>query len=239
MDLWGDRAVLALGLGFSAVASRARSCAARPRRGLCSVSPGAGGGSVAAASGRIVLGLVRRAPARPDHGHPADLHAAGHGAGRPTLPPLASQLRCTSGVGLRRRADGHRRRPGSGLPSQPAPGRGAASAAWLRISVSRCNVVAAARRERAAVWPQFIVGAFSVVLLGDVYRWRADHGRPVHGGRAGTEVRPTVCPSPSGPSGVGSQWDAGRRPLLMRRISTARRRSVTKRRRFSPRELGA
>ncbi|WP_205447426.1 MFS transporter [Candidatus Frankia alpina] len=189
------------GLGLSAVALAGSTLVRGPAAtGVMFALAGAGGGSVAAASGRVVLGWFDARQRGLAMGIRQTSTPLGMALSALTFPPLASHY---------------------GIPAALAfvavlTGLVAVLVAAFLLNPPRA-AVRPARRGSASpyrdatlwqlhgasallVWPQITVGAFGVVLLGDVYQWRptaagqfmaAKQGtRRYHRHRCRTLVRP-------------------------------------------------
>ncbi|MBA9004086.1 MFS transporter [Thermomonospora cellulosilytica] len=173
-DRWGERIVLSLGLGAAGAALLAAAAAQeRPAlMGACLVAAGAGGASVHAAGGRLILGWfaarerglamgLRQTSTPLGIGLAALLYPplAGGGLG---VPLLVTAVCCAAAAGLVALLVRDPRR-------DDAPQDAARTAAPYRTPVLwRLHAASA-----LLVVPQFTVGTFALVFLIDEHRWDA------------------------------------------------------------------
>jgi sugar phosphate permease len=182
-DRWGERVVLASGLGLAGlVLSVAAAVHSAAGLGLCLALGGAAGGSVFAASGRLILGWFARherglAMGIRQSAQPlgvalaaATLPALGaSGTGRPVLFLAAFCLIAAALVVLlvrdpdRTRAAAPTTNPGSAATGSAGPGSPYRQPVLWRIHAASALLVV----------PQFTVATFALVFLVDARGWTA------------------------------------------------------------------
>jgi sugar phosphate permease len=170
-DRWGERVVLAAGLGLAGlVLLAARSVSGTVGLGLCLALAGAAGGSVFAASGRLILGWFARSERGLAMGIRQSAQPLGVAIAAVTLPALGAHgrsapllflgafclLAAAAVVALVR--DPARPAPVAGQPPAASPYR--QPVLWRIHAASALLVI-----------PQFTVATFALVFLVDARGW--------------------------------------------------------------------
>jgi MFS family permease len=179
-DRWGERFVIALGLGAAAGALAAAAWGAHGMvaLGLLLIVAGAAGASVYSASGRLVMGWFGKEERGLAMGIRQTSTPLGMGVAALAMPPLAGAHGLTGAIGFLAVVCGvvavliaafaaDPARPAAGAAG-PAPNPYRGSRVLWRIHGSAALLVV----------PQFTAGAFALVLLVDVRHWS-----PVHAGQ--------------------------------------------------------
>jgi MFS family permease len=189
-DRWGERIVLATGLGLAGVILQiAASVHGAGGLAICLALGGAAGGSVFAASGRLILGWFARHERGLAMGIRQSAQPLGVALAALTLPTLGG-----SGTGLPFRFLGGFCLVSAALvvalvrdPARPtAPDRQAGSPALADGSPYRQPVLWRIHAASALlVVPQFAVATFALVFLVDARGWEATTA-----GRVGSRMRP-------------------------------------------------
>jgi sugar phosphate permease len=195
-DRWGERVVLATGLGLAGlVLIGARSVHGTASLGACLALAGAAGGSVFAASGRLILGWFARHERGLAMGIRQSAQPIGVALAAATLPALGSGgtavpllflgafcLAAAAGVVALvhdppREDPGHdaRQDPGQGPGQDPGQGRGQDEAGRTKTASPYRQPVLWRIHAASAllVVPQFTVATFALVFLVDARGWTA------------------------------------------------------------------
>jgi len=182
-DRWGERVVLASGLGLSTLAMFGAAAVHGPvLLGLMCALAGAAGASVSAAGGRVVLGWFAARERGLAMGVRQTATPLGMAIAALSVPPLAGRyglggalllLAALNGVVTvlvallvvdpPRPAPKPRADRAGGQAEEPRPVSPYRSAALWRIHAASALMV----------WPQFTMGAFGLVFLTDVRHWDA------------------------------------------------------------------
>ncbi|MEU4098262.1 MFS transporter [Streptomyces sp. NPDC026673] len=178
-DRYGERIVIATGLGGAAALLAAAAGAATDGGGVAAPGAllalaGAAGASVYSASGRLVMGWFSAGERGLAMGIRQTATPLGMGVAALTMPPLAAAHGVRGALGLLAAvcgiiaglvallaADPARPEPGPGAPPAANPYRGSATL-WRIHGAGALLVV-----------PQFTAGAFALVLLVDTRGWSA------------------------------------------------------------------
>jgi sugar phosphate permease len=182
-DRWGERVVLATGLALAGLVLLAASSVHGPAAlGLCLALAGAAGGSVFAASGRLILGWFARHERGLAMGIRQSAQPLGVALAAVSLPALS-----TGGVAVPLRFLGGFCLVAAALvvalvrdPARPqAPSAAAVAAGGRRASPYRQQVLWRIHAASALlVVPQFTVATFALIFLIDARGWDAsDAGR--------------------------------------------------------------
>ncbi|WP_328915138.1 MULTISPECIES: MFS transporter [unclassified Streptomyces] len=179
-DRWGERVVIALGLGAAAAALAGAAWAAHGMvaLGLLLITAGAAGASVYSASGRLVMGWFSAGERGLAMGIRQTSTPLGMGLAALAMPPLADAHGLPGAIGFLAVICGviavliavfaaDPARPAKAA-AEPAPNPYRGSRLLWRIHGSAALLVI----------PQFTAGAFALVLLVDVRGWS-----PVHAGQ--------------------------------------------------------
>jgi sugar phosphate permease len=181
-DRWGERIVLATGLGLAGVILQVASTMhGAAGLGICLALGGAAGGSVFAASGRLILGWFARHERGLAMGIRQSAQPLGVALAAVTLPTLG-----TSGTGLPLRILGGFclvaaafvvwlvRDPAREQPTAGPPSTGHTGAPERRASPYRQPILWRIHAASALlVVPQFAVATFALVFLVDARGWDA------------------------------------------------------------------
>jgi len=176
-DRWGERIVLAIGLGLAGVILQfASSVHGAAGLGLCLALGGAAGGSVFAASGRLILGWFARHERGLAMGIRQSAQPLGVALAAITLPTLGA-----SGTGLPLRFLGGFCLVAAALvvwlvrdPARDQPKAGGAASTYRAPSPYRQPILWRIHAASALlVVPQFAVATFALVFLVDARGWDA------------------------------------------------------------------